>query len=291
MKNYFSRLGKGLAAFLACLLSMNLFCLPLFAQDTEIFTVVPDMHFITVTISKGGAAIGGNGVVHTESFTAEVPHNGTFALILRPDSGYKLESVFQDGKAVDVSAGRLELENVLQDGELSVSFQKAAGALFPKTYTVVGTVTENGKPASGITLELRSTLKTFTTGEDGKFRFDQVEAEEHSLTALRNGKVVGYLEFQLETGDAALALSRLPDGSFQIQMDQDITTLKLDVLMGDDGILELSDVGYVTGQQVKEDYPPATGDNIVIVYYLVVLFAAGGFLVLLRECRKYKKIG
>ena len=67
-----------------------------------------------------------------------------------------------------VSGGRLEIKNVVQDGKLTIAWRQAPASPTQKTYTVVGTVTENGQPAAGITLELRSKLKTFVTGADGK---------------------------------------------------------------------------------------------------------------------------
>ena len=49
----------------------------------------------------------------------------------------------------------------------------------------------------GITLELRSPLKTAVTDADGRFTFADVPCGKHSLTALENGKIVGYMEFVL----------------------------------------------------------------------------------------------
>lgn len=289
MKHIFSRRGKGMAAILTCLLALNLFCVPAFAQNTAIYTVVPEKHGITVSVEPGGAVIDEDGTVHTESYTVEVPHGGTLSFFLRPDSGYALASAELDGQDVPVSGGRLEIKNVAQDGRLAVAWKQEAAAPTEKTYTIVGMVTENGKPSQGVTLELRSKLKTFVTGADGKFRFDKVEAGPHSLTALRNGKVVGYLPFSLEESGEGVNVQKLPDGTFQLTMAGNVATLELAVSMQDDGTMTITKAEAISDKQAGETYPPATGDDSMIGYWLTAMTAAGA-LVLLLTYRKRKRI-
>lgn len=278
-----------MAAILTCLLALNLFCVPAFAQDTEIYTMVPEKHTITVSVDPGGAVIDEDGTLHTESYTVEIPHGGALSLFLRPDSGYALESVKLDGQDVPVSGGRIEIKNVAQDGRLTVAWKQAAAAPTEKTYTIVGTVTENGKPAQGVTLELRSKLKTFVTGADGKFRFDKVETGEHSLTALRDGKVVGYLPFSLEESGEGVNVQKLPDGTYRLTVAGNVATLELAVSMQDDGTMTITKAAAISDKQAEETYPPATGDDSMIGYWLAAMLAAGA-LVLLLAYRKRKNI-
>lgn len=277
-----------MAVVLTCLLALNLYCIPAFAQETEILTVVPETHSIAVAFEKGGAVIDGDGAVHTEPFTAEVPHDGTLALTLRPDSGYALDTALLAGQVVDVSAGQVEIAHVRQGGTLAVAWKEAPAAPSEKTYTIVGTVTENGKPAAGVTLELRSRLKTFVTGADGKFRFDKAESGEHSLTALRDGKAVGYLQFKLDESGTDVSLARLPDGSFEVTMDKDVTTLELYVVTHEGGTMEIAEVKSITDKQAEEIYPPSTGDDTRFVWWLAALLAAGA-VILLRMLRNRKR--
>lgn len=291
MKKQTSRRGKGVAALLTMLLALNLFCVPAFAEGTEIYTVVPDQHTITVEVEPGGSAIDQDGAVHTEGFTAEIPHNGTLALLLRPDSGYALDSVLLDGQDVtaSVSGGRLEIGNIRQDSTLTVSFKEALASPSGKTYAIVGMVVENGNPAQGITLELRSSLKTFVTGADGKFRFDKVESGSHSLTALRDGKVVGYLPFVLDEGLDGVNIKKLPDGTFQLTVAGNVATLELAVSMNNDGTMDITKAAAITDQQAEQTYPPATGDNSQVLGWAAAMFAAGALaLLLLRKRRKEK---
>lgn len=282
-----------MAALLTMLLALNLFCVPAYAEgtDTEIYTVVPDQHTVTIEVEPGGAVIDQGGAVHTEGFTVEIPHNGTLALILRPDSDYELDSILLDGQDVkaSVSGGRLEIRNIRQDSKLAVSFKKALASPAGKTYTVVGTVTENGNPAQGVTLELRSSLKTFVTGADGKFRFDKVESGAHSLTALRDGKVVGYLPFLLAEGGEGVNIKKLPDGTFQLAVAGNVATLELAVSMNNDGTMEITKAAAITEKQAEETYPPATGDDTQVLGWAAVMLAAGALVLLLsRKRRKVK---
>lgn len=72
-----------------------------------------------------------------------------------------------------------------------------------RNYTVRGTVTRNGQPITDVTLELRSTVKTAVTDVNGKVAFYNVNCGKHSLTAIKNGKVIGYFEFMLSESTAA----------------------------------------------------------------------------------------
>ncbi len=282
MKKLFSRLVKGITV-LVSLLALNLTYVPALAQETEICTVVPEKHTVTVILEKGGVVIDTSGVIHTESFTATVAHNGGLSLILRPDSGCVLDSAKLDGQDVAVSGGRMEIEQIRQDEELTIVWKEIQALPAQKTYTVVGTVTENGRPATGVTLELRSKLQTFIIGADGKFRFDKVESGEHNLTALRDGKAVGYLQFDLNEGGTDVTLSKLAEGSFEVRLDEAVTTLKLNIILRGDGIMELTDAGTVSEEQAKDEYPPATGDDAMIICWLTAMLASGVLVFLLAD--------
>lgn len=285
--NRISRCGKGIVALLTMLFTLNLFCVPALAENTEIYTIVPDKHTISIEIGSGGAVIDQNGIVHIEGYTVEVAHNERLYLVLRPDSGYQLHSVLLDGqdRKASISGGRLEIGNICQDSKLRVSFVKASAPV-GKTYRIVGTVTENGNPARGITLELRSKLKTFVTGNDGKFRFDKVEPGAHSLTALRDGKVVGYLTFLLDEGGEGVNIKKLPDGTFQLTVDGNVATLELAVSMKRDGTMEIIKAEAITEKKAEENYPPDTGDDTQMLGWLGAMLSTGVLVLLLLRKRK-----
>lgn len=290
MGKLFSRPVKYIAALLFILLALNLTCVPVLASDTEIYTIVPEQYTITVSLEKGGAVIDADGVVHTESFTATVSHDGALSFTLRPDSGYVLDSVRLDGQNIAVSGGLMVIEHIRQDSILTIVWKEFSSTPAQKTYTVVGTVTENDQPAAGVTLELRSRLKTFVTGADGKFRFDQVESGNHSLTALRDGKVVGFLSFTLEENGDGINVKKLPDGTFLLTVDNNVATLELTITINGDSTMDITKAESITEDKAQQNYPPATGDNSWIVYWLTAMLAAS-VLVILLACQKHKSAG
>lgn len=130
-----------MAVLFCSLLVLSLTCVPAMAQDTEVYTAVPEQHTVTVSLEKGGAVIDAEGAVHTESFTATVSHDGVLSLILRPDSGYAVDTARLNGQDVTVSGGSVVLAHIRQDSELNVAWKQAPAPPTQTTYTVVGTVT------------------------------------------------------------------------------------------------------------------------------------------------------
>ena len=233
---------KKLAGLLCALALLCGFCLPVFADTADntvkITTTVPSTHTITVAQADGAAVIC-NGQPGT-SFTVE--RLSQPQLLVRPDSGRVLTRVLVNG--VDVTAsvqgGYYTLPAVYEDLTLQVETD-AAAPVYGKRYIIQGKVTRNGAPVSGITLELRSTLKTCVTGSDGSFRFDDVETGRHSLTALENGKVVGYMAFYL-TEDVTTYLG-VSGGAQVIYVDKSG--------IGVDLVLQLEDNGQLTPLQAS----------------------------------------
>lgn len=172
-----------------------------------------------------------------------------------------------------------------------------------KTYTVQGTVKWNGQPVEGITIELHSTPRTTVTDENGKFSFSDVECGKHSLTAIENGKVVGYVEVILTESDAA-SLS-LSDGIYTVTANKNEIGINLTLNLADDGTMSIASVtgvqdsGNSDGDNPDGDNPdggnqndttsPQTGDNTNLLFCLVLIFIAFvGFRVIFAYNRKRK---
>ena len=117
-----------------------------------------------------------------------------------------------------------------------------------KTYTVQGTVKRNGQPVEGITIELRSMPKTDVTDSSGRFSFRDVECGKHSLTAIENGKIVGYVEFVLTEGSTAnLSLS---NGIYIVTANKNEIGINLTLNLADNGTMSMASV---TGIQAGEN--------------------------------------
>ena len=240
---------KKLAGLLCALALLCSFCLPVFADNNDntvtITTTVPSTHTITVAQAEGATVIC-NGQPGT-SFT--VDRLSQPQLLVRPESGRVLTRVLVNGVDVtsSVQGGYYTLPAVYEDLTIKVETD-AATSVSGKRYIVQGTVTRNGAPVSGITLELRSTLKTCVTGSDGSFRFDDVETGHHTMTALENGKVVGYMAFYL-TEDVTTHLS-ISGGAQVIHVDKSG--------IGVDLVLQLEDNGLLTPLQASTISAPVS---------------------------------
>ena len=214
----------------------------------KITTTVPSTHTITVT-QADGATVFCNGQPGT-AFTVE--RLSQPQLLVRPDSGRVLTRVLVNGADVtaSVQGGYYTLPAVYEDLTLQVE-TGAAAPVYGNRYIVQGKVMRNGAPVSGITLELRSTLKTCVTGSDGSFRFDDVETGHHTMTALENGKVVGYMAFYL-TEDITTYLG-VSGGAQVIYVDKSG--------IGVDLVLQLEDNGLLTPLQASTIPAPVSAQT------------------------------
>ena len=197
---------KKLTALLLCFLLLCTCSVTAFAAEPEaeetntvISVTVPDRHKITVSAENAKVFYEG---VSGEEFIVE--RLSEPRLLIRAESGKAIKSVMINGEDVteELHGGYLDLAPVYEDKVITVTTEDEPAA--PKdTYTVKGKVTLNGQPLAEVQLELRSTLKTTKTDKEGNFVFTDVVPGEHSLTALDDDKVIGYLSFELKEDNKA----------------------------------------------------------------------------------------
>lgn len=253
---------KKIASLLLCLCIV--FSLPTvaFAQTVSqsenggnavISASVPNTHKITV--SANGADVMFNGEMQ-DSFTVERLSEPT--VIIRAESGKSVKQVLLNGEDItsQIKGGYYTLEPVYEDKTLTVITEDEAVVPQSKPYTVKGTVKRKGEPVENVTLELRSTLKTDVTDSKGRFSFADVECGKHSLTAIENGKIVGYVEFELTEGmDANFSLE--DSGIYKVTANQDEIGVDLTLNLNDDDTMQIDSV---TGVK-KSIIPTNTGSN------------------------------
>lgn len=234
---------KRITILLLSLLLLFSMSITAFAGETTISTAVPDSH--TIVVNADGAEVLLDGVPGT-LFTVERLSCPT--LLIRSESGKDITRILLNGEDItnQVKGGYYTMEPIYEDKTLTV-MTKAAGTVQGKTYTVQGTVSRNGQPVQNITLELRSTLKTDVTDKDGKFSFDNVECGSHSLTAVENGKTVGYVEFVLtESDNVNLSVS---NDTYTVAADRDEIGINLMLNLGDGGTMSIENVTAVQDDQ------------------------------------------
>ena len=249
--------------------------------NTVISVTVPDSHKITVTAENAKVFYEG---VSGDSFTA--PRLSTPRLLIRAESGKAIKSVTLGG--VDVTAelhgGYLDLEAVYEDKVITVTTEDEPAA--PKdTYTVKGKVTLNGQPLSEVDLELRSTLKTTKTDKEGNFVFTDVEPGEHSLTALDDDKVIGYLSFALKKDNKA-DVALLEDGTYTVSIDQNGAGVELHLVLNE----EKGTLAPTEALTVQKPSNPQTGDNFHLQLWWLLLLVSAACIVVLETYRRKKTV-
>ena len=279
---------KRLTALLLCFLLLCTCSVTAFAaepEDEEINTVisvtVPDSHKITVTADSARVFYEG---VSGDSFTVE--RLSTPRLLIRAESGKVIKTVMLND--VDVTAklhgGYLDLAPVYEDKVIAVTTEDEPAA--PKdTYTVKGKVTLNGQPLSEVDLELRSTLKTTKTDSSGNFVFADVEPGKHSLTALKDGKVIGHLSFELKKDNKA-DVALLEDGTYTVSIDQNSAGVELHLVLNEEKGT-LAPIEVVT---VQKPSTLQTEDNTNLSWWWLLLILSATCIVALETYRRKKKV-
>ena len=237
------------------------------AATAVISVTVPDSHKITVLAN--GAEVFFEGVAKTE-FSAERLTEPT--VLIRANSGKTVKQVLLNGEDVtsQIKGGYYKFDPVYEDKTLTIITENEVPPAQTKTYTVRGTVTQNGEPIAGVTLELRSTVKTAVTDNNGKFSFSDVECGKHSLTAIKDGKITGYLEFVLN--ESYSADFRIEDnGIYTVTANRNEVGVDLVLDLTDSGALEIKNVSEIR----EEKGSPQTGDESSMFLWIILLIISG----------------
>ena len=280
---------KRLTALLLCFLTLCTCSVTAFAAEPEaektntvISVTVPDSHKITVTAEN--AKVFYEGVSGEEFIVGRLSEP---RLLIRAESGKVIKSVMINGEDVteELHGGYLDLDAVYEDKVITVTTEGEPVA--PKdTYTVKGKVTLNGQPLAEAQLELRSTLKTTKTDSSGNFAFTDVEPGEHSLTALDDGKVIGYLSFELEKDNKA-DVSLLEDGTYTVSIDQNGAGVELHLVLNEEaGTLAPTEIGTI---EKADPNSPQTGDNTNLSWWWLLAVLSATCIVVLETLSRKKK--
>ena len=280
---------KKITALLLCFLLLCMGSVTAFAAepeneitDTMISVTVPDTHKITVTADSARVFYEG---VSGEKFT--VGRLSEPRLLIRAESGKVIKSVTLNGEDVTdlLHGGYLDLVPVYEDKVITVTTVEEPAA--PKeTYTVKGKVTLNGQPLANVDLELRSTLKTAKTDENGCFTFEDVEPGKHSLTALSESRVIGYLSFDLKE-DSESNVSLLEDGTYTVSIDQSGAGVELHLVLDEEkSTLAPTEIGTI---EKADPNASQTGDNTNLSWWWLLLILSATCIVILETYRRKKK--
>ena len=279
---------KRLTALLLCFLLLCTCSVTAFAAEPEaeetntvISVTVPDSHKITVTADSARVFYEG---VSGDSFTVE--RLSTPRLLIRAESGKVIKSVMINGEDAteELHGGYLDLAPVYEDKVITVTAEDEPVAR-DETYTVKGKVTLNGQPLAEAQLELRSTLKTTKTDSSGNFVFTDVEPGEHSLTALSDGKVIGYLSFELKKDNKA-DVALLEDGTYTVSVAENGAGVELHLVLNE----EKGTLAPTEAVTVQKPSTPQTGDNTNLSWWWLLLILSATCIVALETYRRKKQV-
>lgn len=240
------------SAVLAVLLCICL-SFGVFAEDTQLTTVVPSTHEITITYNEGGYILYQDTILASESsVTVERFDDVILSIVEKPDS--HLKSVTVNGVDVtdEVLHGQLSLLDIHTDMDVVVTFEKCADVppVDPENpdkpgddcdrIAMRGGVFKDDDPFPGAKLEIDFGEIETTADDEGNYRVDEIKDGLHTVTIYNpDGTPAGVTTFVLEVSDEVteVTVEVLPDGTQLITVPEGTTEVHLDfVVHGDGGI-------------------------------------------------------
>lgn len=238
---------------------------------TVISAVVPDDHLITVSYAAGAKVLkDGKTVTSFSSARLSKPK-----ILVCAEKGKVISQVLLNGKDItsQFKGGYYTFDPLYEDKTLTVITEDTPAVSKSKTYTVKGTVKRNGQPAENITLQLDSAEETTVTDKNGKFSFANVYCGRHSLMALEDGKVVGYVEFLLTESEIA-AFHITDNGVYSVTANRNEVGVNLTLTLTDNETIKIKGISDIKGGTSPTS--PQTGDSRNLSFWIFAL-ASGLF--------------
>lgn len=194
-------------------------------ESTTVTTQVPEGHL--VEISADGGRIVCDGDICGESVRIERHKEQTYWIL--PPQGKRLKALYYNGEDVtgQVRDGVFTAPSLSADAELKAVFEDADVPGGQPDYELSVTVTDpEGNPAEDVRVEIGGTVGE--TGADGQFEVSGVPAGEHTVVVIdSNQKVIGH-------------------GTLVISPDEEETTLRVEMEIGEDGLISFRIDGVET---------------------------------------------
>lgn len=236
---------------------------------TQLKTVVPNTHEITVTYNDGGYVLkDGNLIASGAKFAVDRFDSLSLGAVAKLDS--HLERVTVNGKDYTgkLQYGMLRFDSVTTDMNIVFTFKKCFGPTEPTT-NPSGTTNPGGDhedpcvrmgmngnvyrgknlfPGAKLDIDLGE-IKA-EAGKDGAYSVDVIKDGFHVVTITdENGEVAGKTTFSVSVSDTATETTviKLDDGSQIAVVPKGTNTLWLDFVVNDDGTINI-----VPGTPVEE---------------------------------------
>lgn len=230
---------------------------------TQLKTVVPSTHEITVTYNDGGYVLkDGNLIASGAKFAVDRFDSLSLGAVAKLDS--HLERVTVNGKDYTgkLQYGMLRFDSVTTDMNIVFTFKKCFGPTEPTTNPggdhedpcvrmgMNGNVYRGKNLFPGAKLDIDLGEIKAEAGKDGAYSVDVIKDGFHVVTITdENGEVAGKTTFSVSVSDTATETTviKLDDGSQIAVVPKGTNTLWLDFVVNDDGTITI-----VPGTPVEE---------------------------------------
>lgn len=230
---------------------------------TQLKTVVPSTHEITVTYNDGGYVLkDGNLIASGAKFAVDRFASLSLGAVAKLDS--HLERVTVNGKDYTdkLQYGMLRFDSVTTDMNIVFTFKKCFGPTEPTTNPggdhedpcvrmgMKGNVYRGKNLFPGAKLDIDLGEIKAEAGKDGAYSVDVIKDGFHVVTITdENGEVAGKTTFSVSVSDTATETTviKLDDGSQIAVVPKGTNTLWLDFVVNDDGTITI-----VPGTPVEE---------------------------------------
>lgn len=230
---------------------------------TQLKTVVPNTHEITVTYNDGGYVLkDGNLIASGAKFSVDRFDSLSLGAVAKLDS--HIERVTVNGKDYTdkLQYGMLRFDSVTTDMNIVFTFKKCFGPTEPTTNPggdhedpcvrmgMNGNVYRGKNLFPGAKLDIDLGEIKAEAGKDGAYSVDVIKDGFHVVTITdENGEVAGKTTFSVSVSDTATETTviKLDDGSQIAIVPKGTNTLWLDFVVNDDGTINI-----VPGTPVEE---------------------------------------
>lgn len=230
---------------------------------TQLKTVVPNTHEITVTYNDGGYVLkDGNLIASGAKFAVDRFDSLSLGAVAKLDS--HLERVTVNGKDYTgkLQYGMLRFDSVTTNMNIVFTFKKCFGPTEPTTNPggdhedpcvrmgMNGNVYRGKNLFPGAKLDIDLGEIKAEAGKDGAYSVDVIKDGFHVVTITdENGEVAGKTTFSVSVSDTATETTviKLDDGSQIAIVPKGTNTLWLDFVVNDDGTINI-----VPGTPVEE---------------------------------------
>lgn len=230
---------------------------------TQLKTVVPNTHEITVTYNDGGYVLkDGNLIASGAKFSVDRFDSLSLGAVAKLDS--HIERVTVNGKDYTdkLQYGMLRFDSVTTDMNIVFTFKKCFGPTEPTTNPggdhedpcvrmgMKGNVYRGKNLFPGAKLDIDLGEIKAEAGKDGAYSVDVIKDGFHVVTITdENGEVAGKTTFSVSVSDTATETTviKLDDGSQIAVVPKGTNTLWLDFVVNDDGTITI-----VPGTPVEE---------------------------------------